>query len=118
MNVNGRKPGRPKGAKTKAPTPGKKRAEKFLEFKLDRSLRPTAAASAVADIFSVATEQVFKDAKRHEHTIVHDVLNEAMELERQGEARRTIMVMGPHEPRDAHQLVSHIMKNALKGYTR
>jgi len=118
MYVNGRKPGRPKGAKTKAPTPGKKRAEKFLELKLDRSLRPTAAASAIANQFSVAIEQVFKDAKRHEHTIAHDVFNEAMELERQVEARRAIMEMGPHEPRDARALVYHIMANALKGYTR
>jgi len=118
MYVNCRKPGRPKGAKQKTPTPGKKRAEKFLELKFDDSLRPTVAAVAVANQFSVDTSQVFKDAKRHEHTIANDILNEAMELKRQVEARQAIMEMGPHEPKDARTLIYHIMINALKGYTR
>lgn len=112
------KPGRPKGAKTKATTPGRKRAEKFLELKMDSSLRPTAAARAIADQFSVTTEQVFKDVKRHEQTIANDILNEALELERQVKARLAIMGMGPHEPRDARTRLFHILANALKGYTR
>lgn len=118
MHENERKPGRPKGAKTKAPTPGKKRAEKFLELKFDASLRPTAVAAAVANQFSVETCQVFKDAKRHEHTIANDILKEAKEIEREVATRRAIMEMWPHEPRDARTLMCHIMANALKGYSR
>jgi hypothetical protein len=118
MYEDSRKPGRPKGAKQKTSTPGKKRAEKFLEIKFDNSLRPTAAARVVADQFSVATEQVFKDAKRHEQTIVNGILKEAKEIERDVETRRAIMEMGPHQPKDARTLIFHIAANALKGYTR
>jgi hypothetical protein len=114
MHTHERKPGRPKGAKTKGEVTGRKRAKKFLDLKFDEHLQITEAAFRVGNIFDVEPYQIHKDVRRHEATIAADVFREAEELERQLLARKAIIEMGPH-PLTGRAEIFHILAIALRG---
>ena len=135
-----KKRGRPKGSKTKAATPGRKRAREFFDMRFETVASPTSCAMAIADKFNTEPYQVFKDAARHEQSVAADVWQEAeqakAELEKsfaqaypgesfdefisrfdsEIEEVESILVMGPHLPKDTKIIRRWTSRNASKGY--
>ena len=109
-----RKPGRPKGASTKANTVGKKRARRFFDLTIDDGMRSTAAAKKVADEFETTVSDVFKSAKRHEPALAQETMAEAIEIERQTAEVRAVLDMGPPKPPGLIRCLS-IFWEALRG---
>lgn len=109
-----RKKGRPVGSKTKASTPGKKRAREFLDLMFDNDLRATNAASLISEKHGVETYQVFKDEKRHRDSIIADCWKEAEQTRRDYEALLSSTI-GPEIPSDAKTLVQWVAATALRG---
>ena len=118
MNSIYGKRGRPSGSKTKADTPGKKRAREYFDFRIEMDLRPTEAAKVVAEKHSVEkygveTSQIFKDAKRHEASITREAWAEA-DLARRNYEEMLATTIGPNMPTDARQIVDWIIVTKLR----
>lgn len=111
-----KKRGRPKGSKTRAETPGRKRARDYFDQRYDEDKRPTEAASIVSEKFGVEQYQVFKDAKRHEKHIAQELHEENERMRLVLEARQSVMDMGPHVPKSSRIYIAWMFLNALKGH--
>ena len=112
-NNTDRKPGRPRGARTKADTVGKKRARRYFDLKIDDGIRSSSAAQQVADEFDTTASDVFKAAKRHEPALAQERIAESIEIERQTAEMKAVLDMGPHPLRGAEWCL-HIFHEALK----
>lgn len=99
-----RNPGRPKGSKTEGETVGKKRARRFFDLTIDQGVPSLAAADQVADEFSSTSTDVYKAAKRHNPALAAEFMREAIEIEKDLDARRAALI-GPPAPSGIDRLL-------------
>ena len=135
-----KKRGRPKGSKTQAATPGRKRAREFLDMLFETDIQVTKCASLVAERHGAETFQIFKDARRHDQSVTADLWQEAEQAkanfkeyfahESAGESLdefiarfdseieeiELILAMGPHLPKDTKIIRRWTSRNESKGY--
>lgn len=86
----------------------------YFDLRLEKEIRSTKAADAVAEIHGVETFQIFKDAKRHEESITREAWAEADQAKRNYE-EMLASTIGPNQPKDARQLTAWIISTTLKG---
>ncbi|MDD2663858.1 MAG: hypothetical protein PHD19_08860 [Dechloromonas sp.] len=113
MSSAQKKRGRPKGATTRAATPGRVRAKEFFHL-IESDVRATRAAELIAEKWGVETCQIFKDRRRHEKPLTDEVRQEANETERHRDALRAAVEMGPHLPKNPFVLVFWAAARALR----
>jgi hypothetical protein len=102
-----KKPGRPKGAKTRGNTPGKQRARRFFEVESANNLKPWAAAKIVAAEFRTDEARIIRDAKRHEAAITLEIAEEVGE--------RIAAMTGPQLP--FREMVLRTLAESLRSLT-